>query len=205
MRLDDPRSYLVDYTDDEKLREVWKPIAGYEGRYEISNLGRVKSLARTSTYTRYQYQTHEYVQSSITVPESIIKPGIHEDFYWNVPLTKDGHTKIHLLHLLLATAFIPNPNKLPCVNHIDGDKRNIRISNMEWATFSYNNIHAVRNGSRTQNIPVKCIETGLIYSSMADADRLLQMPKGSCWRAIHEDKKVHGYSFIKVIETMEDK
>lgn len=205
MRLDDPRSYLVEYTDDEKLREVWKPIAGYEGRYEISNLGRVKSLARTSTYTRYQYQTHEYVQSVITVPESIIKPGIHEDFYWNVPLTKDGHTKIHLLHLLLATAFIPNPNKLPCVNHIDGDKRNIRISNMEWATFSYNNIHAVRNRLRTQNIPVKCIETGLIYSSMADADRLLQMPKGSCWRAIHEDKKVHGYSFIKVIETMEDK
>lgn len=205
MRLDDPKSYLVEYTDNEKLHEVWRPIAGYEGRYEISNLGRVKSLARTSTYTRYQYQTGEYVQSSITVPESIIKPGIHEDFYWNMPLTKDGHTKIYLLHLLLATAFIPNPDNLPCVNHIDGDKRNIRISNMEWTTFSYNNIHAVRNGLQTQNIPVKCIETGLIYSSMSDADRLLQMPEGSCWRSIHEDKKVHGYSFIKVIETMEDK
>lgn len=131
MKLDDPKSYLVNYTEEEKANEVWKPISGYEGYYEVSNLGRVKSLTRTVSYTRYQYQTGEYTEIQQRVKESIIKPGIHKDFYWNVPLTKDGITKIHLLHVLVARAFIPNPLELPCVNHVDGDKKNIRISNLE--------------------------------------------------------------------------
>ena len=92
--------------------ETWKAIAGYEGLYQVSNLGRVKSL----WYGK----------------EKILKPGKNTWGYLLVSLCKDGHTKQTYVHRLVSEAFIPNPNNLETVNHKDEVKTNNVASNLEW-------------------------------------------------------------------------
>lgn len=114
--------------------EIWKDIEGLEGEYQISNLGRVKSLERS------------YVNGfgGITpVNERILKPGKHTRGYFRVCLRKGNYQYIHRL---VAEAFIPNPNNYPTVNHINGDKTDNRVENLEWCSYSYNNKEAYRTG-----------------------------------------------------------
>lgn len=94
----------------EKM-EMWKPISGYEGLYEVSNFGRVKSLKFGK--------------------EKILTPGNYKG-YLSVQLCKDGKRKMMRVHRLVAEAFIPNPNKLETVNHKDEDKTNNSANNLEW-------------------------------------------------------------------------
>lgn len=107
------------------MEEIWRPIKGYESLYEVSNLGRVKSLPRE---TNNQYGKEERILKT----EKSIKG------YVMVSLRKEGKSKLCSIHRLVAEAFIPNPNNLPCVNHIDEDKTNNRVSNLEWCTHKYN-------------------------------------------------------------------
>lgn len=104
------------------MDEIWKPIAGYEGIYEISNLGRVKSL--------------NYHRSG---KECVLKPNKHNCGYIRATLSNGGHMLSYYVHRLVAEAFIPNPDHLPQVNHIDEDKTNNRVDNLEWCTAKYNN------------------------------------------------------------------
>ena len=122
--------------DEEK--EEWRTIEGYEGLYEISNFGRVKSLPR--------YVNNHTGQ--LLVKEKIIKQQKNHKGYATVTLgnKKSGNKKTMFVHRLLAKAFIPNPNNLPQINHIDGDKLNNKINNLEWCDNSYNQIHAYQNG-----------------------------------------------------------
>lgn len=115
--------------------ETWKDIAGYEGRYQISNLGRAKSLER-----RVRIGTNIR-----TVKEIILKP--QGDRYLMVRLDRFGLT----VHRLVALAFIPNPHNYKTINHIDGNRYNNRIENLEWCTHSHNSRHAYRLG--LMNIP----------------------------------------------------
>lgn len=111
--------------------EIWKDVQGYEGYYQVSNFGRVKSLTRTVKSNKgdnYPYAT---------LSEKIRKPS--EGKYLQIILCKDGKTKKHLIHRLVAQAFIPNPNNLPCVNHKDENPRNNHVENLEWCTYQYNN------------------------------------------------------------------
>lgn len=116
------------------MEEIWKPIKGYEGLYEVSNLGRVKSLSRKSTYTGRMYET------------KILKPHVNTKMYLDVDLCRNGVQKRHRIHRLVAEMFIPNPNNKPQVNHIDCDKSNNRIDNLEWCDNSENQKHAFANG-----------------------------------------------------------
>ena len=95
--------------------ENWKEIAEYEGLYEVSDLGRVKSLGNN----KYR-------------KEKILKPGKNNWGYLQVRLHKDGHMKMSLVHRLVAEAFIPNPQGLETVNHKDEVKTNNTVSNLEW-------------------------------------------------------------------------
>ena len=111
------------------MREEWRPLVGYEGLYEVSNRGNMKSLERTVWDNRGYYRT---------VPERILKPMKDSSGYLQVKLWKDGKAKKYLVHRLVAEAFIPNPDNLPQINHIDENKQNNCMDNLEWCSRSYN-------------------------------------------------------------------
>lgn len=117
--------------------EVWKDIEGYEGLYQISNVGNVKSLARAKKDTLGRIQS---------IKEKILKAAADKDGYFRVVLQKNGEKKNKIAHRLVAQAFIPNPDNKPQINHIDGNKQNNRLSNLEWCTLAENRIHAFNTG-----------------------------------------------------------
>ena len=108
--------------------EIWKDITGYEGLYQVSNLGNVKSL----NYNK-------------TGKEKILKGGKGKDGYLQVVLCKEDKRKTHTIHRLVATAFIDNPNNLPQVNHIDENNTNNCVDNLEWCNCKYNINYGTRN------------------------------------------------------------
>ena len=110
--------------------EIWKDIEGYEGLYQVSNLGRVKSLARK---TGNQYNK-----------ENILSKERTRKGYYRVQLTKNKEHKHYPIHRLVAIAFIPNPDNLPCVNHKDENKGNNCVYNLEWCDTFYNNNFGTR-------------------------------------------------------------
>lgn len=105
--------------------EIWKDIKGYEGFYKISNLGNIKSLPRNGTI-KY---------------EKILKPN-NVAGYYQVSLQKNGIVEHKKIHRLVAEAFIQNPKEKKEVNHIDGNKHNNSVDNLEWVTTSENQIHS---------------------------------------------------------------
>lgn len=104
------------------MKEIWKPVVGYENLYEVSNFGRVKSLPRNSTV--------KYAR--------ILKSHTNRYGYLHVNLYKNNKRKDFLVHRLVAEAFIPNPDNLPVVNHKDENPSNNFSTNLEWCTYEYN-------------------------------------------------------------------
>ena len=120
------------------MEEIWKDIEGYEGIYQVSNLGRVRSLeqVRTKPHPRNTSMTMTYITKG-----KVLKQRKHPAGYWTVMLYKDKVAETRTVHRLVAEAFIPNPNNLPEVNHIDENKENSRVDNLEWVTKSGNMRH----------------------------------------------------------------
>ena len=111
------------------MSEVWKAIPGYEGKYEVSNLGRVRSVdhvVKAKGQTGKEHSRH--------YKGRIRRPSDNGYGYLNVDLSG----KRVLLHCLVAKVFIPNPDNLPEVNHKDENKHNNRVDNLEWCTRRYN-------------------------------------------------------------------
>lgn len=133
--------------------EIWKPIKGYEGYYEISNLGRVKSVER---YVKQgSYMRH--------VKESFKKIGTDPYGYPRVTLCKNKVSKYIQLHILLAKAFIPNPENKPQVDHINAIKSDYRIDNLRWVTPKEN--------SNNPNTLKHCRENTYIKETSLKANR----------------------------------
>ncbi|MBO7079503.1 MAG: HNH endonuclease [Bacilli bacterium] len=116
-------------------KEIWKDIKDYEGLYQVSNFGRVKSLEK-KVWNRYEF---------IVRKERILKTKNNSKEYCIVKLYKDNKHYNKKIHRLVAEAFIPNPNDLPQINHIDGNKNNNNANNLEWCTNKENQIHAWNN------------------------------------------------------------
>lgn len=114
-------------------REVWRWVVGYEGRYMVSNMGKVVSVPCVQ-----KRGSKSYHKPGITVADNDNGHG-----YRVLSLYSDGVQKQVTVHRLVATAFIPNPDNLPEVNHIDGNKQNNCVSNLEWVTRRQNIKHAV--------------------------------------------------------------
>ena len=149
--------------------EIWKSIKGFEGKYEISNLGRVKSLTRAVT------PTSPY-QKSKTIKERILKLITQNPGYYNVSL--EG--KKYLVHRLVAEVFIDNPKNYDCVNHVDGNKKNNIPQNLEWCNKYINNIHAFNTGlmSATKiKATILFDNTEITFRSKAKAREYLKMPE----------------------------
>ena len=106
--------------------EIWKDVKGYEGKYQVSNLGRVKSLKRWSGTKFYyrKYILNNYINKN--------------NGYVYVCLTKNNKSKNARLHKLVAEHFLDNPNNYTQINHIDGNKSNNCVDNLEWCNGSYN-------------------------------------------------------------------
>ena len=116
--------------------EIWKPIEGYEGLYEVSSYGRVRSLDR---YVKCDYERYRLHKGKI------LSPGKDKDGYLFVVLSCNGKHKTITVHRLVAQAFIPNPYNLPQVNHRDENPSNDNVDNLEWCNAKYNSNYKTRN------------------------------------------------------------
>lgn len=116
--------------------EIWKDIEGFEGKYQISSMGRVKSLWFGK--------------------EKILKNIKSDRGYIVVSLYKEGKQKIYYIHRLVAQTFLNNPNNYPIINHKDENKSNNRVENLEWCTSQYNNIYGTRieRAIKSKSIPI---------------------------------------------------
>ena len=201
------------------MKELWKSTEGYEGLYEISNLGNVRSIRRNK----------------------VMKPGSHRFGYRYVILCKEGSNKSVLVHRLVANAFIPRIPGKEDVNHIDGDKSNNCVENLEWVSKSENMKHAYQSGlrqvtdsqrgvGRTRTLKqlqasrtltpaklsalrdpnrfhnvvpalearrkkVRCVQTGECYLSMSAADSAIGCSSGQVSNSIKTGKPIYGYTF----------
>ena len=173
--------------------EVWKDVVGYEGRYMVSNIGRVKSLLHG---------------------KGKLLRLLNSNKYYFVRLRKDGASKCLYVHRLVAEAFIDNPNHYPVVNHINWDKLDNRVENLEWCTYSYNNWYIPsrttnyndvllrqerKNGGKRQShrhssAPrrVVCVETGITYDSISCAARSSGVEQSNVSRALIGRQKTSG-------------
>jgi hypothetical protein len=121
------------------MNEIWKPVIGFEGRYEVSSLGRFKALTRQIYYKDGRVGN---------LKERMIKGSIMNNGYLVVSL--DSHTK-RLAHQLVLEAFAGVPEYKQTVNHKDGNKLNNCVDNLEWASYKENNIHARKTGLNKQH------------------------------------------------------
>ena len=117
------------------MKEVWKPIFGYEGIYEVSNCGNVRSIDRIDFAGR-------------RLKGKVFSTSANKNYITCV-LTKYGKHRTFRIHQLVAEAFIPNPEGKPCINHKDGNKQNNCVENLEWCTLSENMKHAYKVGLAT--------------------------------------------------------
>ena len=119
------------------MKEIWKDVAGYEGLYKVSSIGRVRSLDRI-------------IKGKRTIPFKgrLLLSAISGGGYPWIMLCNKGEEKYKTIHRLVSIAFILNPKNKPCVNHIDGDKTNNHIFNLEWVTHKENVQHAYKIGLR---------------------------------------------------------
>lgn len=132
--------------------ENWRPVAGYESLYLVSDNGNVKSLPKLITYSDGRIRKYN---------EKILKLQISKSGYTVINLTKDGCKCTKYVHRLVAEAFIPNPEQLPEINHIDEDKTNNHSSNLEWCDRTYNNHHSMITETLNESKKVPVIQLTL--------------------------------------------
>lgn len=121
------------------MEEIWKDIDGFEGIYQVSNLGNIKTLQR-NIYRKKTGKLH-YIQ-----PEKLLNPSLLPIGYYYISMHNKGLQKVKSIHSLVANAFIPNPENKRTINHKDGNKLNNRVDNLEWNTDKENLNHALDTG-----------------------------------------------------------
>ena len=156
--------------------EIWKDIKGYEGKYQVSNLGRVKSLAK-------RRQTHD--------PEGILKARPRTGNYLCVHLSTGHKFKNKTIHRLVAEAFVSNPNGYTEVNHIDEDKTNNRADNLEWCSRIHN-MNAGTVKERIRNTQLNGAQSRPIDQYTLEGEFVAHYP------SLSEAKRQHGYGQINI-------
>lgn len=142
------------------LQEIWRSVKGYESLYRISNLGRVKSLPRLKI---------SGAAGVIKTKEKMLTPCINSAGYYLVVLCNHETKKKTscFIHRLIMDAFVENPKNYPCINHIDGNKQNNDLNNLEWCSFAHNNKHAYFSGlsiGRAKMVRQICKHSGKVLA-----------------------------------------
>lgn len=186
------------------MQEIWKDIPNYEGLYRVSDLGRVKSL-------NYNHQKKS----------KLLKQKEQKTGYKNITLCKNGKKKIFLVHRLVAKCFLNEFDENLQVNHIDGDKRNNKLSNIEMVTASENqkhsyknNLHKISGNAITGRKKVKCVELQVekdsireMFRFLIDNNYLKKDNRKGLINAINNNKKFIGFTFelVKEVDANADK
>lgn len=177
------------------MSEIWKSVEGYEGLYEVSNCGKVRSLSRRA--------------GKVDIKGRILKPFLSRNGYLCVCLSKEGTTKTVGIHRIVATAFVPNPNGKETVNHINEDKNDNRADNLEWLTLQ-ENIHygtrAVRQRqSITESIGISVIQISsdghnaiARYDSISEAAKSIMAQPSDILNSISTGRKCRGYYWRRI-------
>lgn len=154
-----------------KLEEVWKIVNDYPN-YEVSNTGRVRNR-----------KSGRLLQQKLG----------REGRYMSVYLCNNGHENTQRVHRLVAKAFIPNPENKPQVNHIDGNRLNNHISNLEWCTSKENNLHAIKtelnHPGEYQKKPIRVVETGEIFNGVVECSKAI----GADFRNVYRSASSNGH------------
>jgi hypothetical protein len=162
------------------MEEIWVDIRGYEGKYQVSNLGQIKSL----NYNR-------------TGKPRIMLPHEGKDGALSVQLCKDGAIKMFRLHRLVGDAFIPNPTNSPEINHKDENPKNNSVSNLEWCDRVYNNNYGTRTAraSAALSKPVVQLFEGkfvAVYRSAREASQKTEINYKSIRKCCRGERKTAG-------------
>ena len=194
------------------MNEIWKEIQGYEGFYEVSNYGKVRSIDRIVSYENEGQPRKKFIKGRL------LKESQGTNGYLPVSLSKDAVIKIFAIHRLVAIAFVKGfTDQRNHVDHIDGDKHNNKSENLRWCTNRENHnfvLAKIRNreGQKTSSLcreklskihkanrkPVKCIETQEIYLSSVIAAKELGVTKQAIWYSINRGGAVKGRHFMEV-------
>lgn len=159
------------------MNEIWKDIDGYEGLYQVSNLGRVKNINYRGTKK-----------------ERLLKSRKSRDGYLQLCLCKDGFIKMFYVHRLVAETFIYNPQNLPCVNHKDENKQNNCLENLEWMTIK-------DNVTYSQGKVIKCFDVVdnkfYYFDSQSECERQFNFPESTVNSVLrHYKNKIYKNRYI---------
>ena len=189
----------------QAMTEKWFPIEKVNGRYEISSIGRIKSVKRKVLAGKGVYRT---------VREMIRKIQYNNKGYPFLSVKHNGGSSCLFVHIEMAKAFIPNPMNKPEINHKDGNPRNTSIENIEWATRSENVTHSYRVLGRVKTLkgvtgsnhpsatPIVAIRvsTGerLLFGSKIEASKTLKIPTSHIYKVMHKEASpTKGFKFQK--------
>lgn len=181
------------------MQEIWKDIKGYEGLYQVSNLGRVKSLKRIT----------KIPNAKRIEKEKILKSHVNkESGYIYVILCSKGKTKGFRVHRLVAQTFIPNPNNLPQVNHKDEYKSNNCVDNLEWCSSKYNNNYGNKRIKSQKARYKKIIQCDLegnyikTWNSIKQASEVLNISNTSISKCLNNKRNKAGNYIWKDINNL---
>ena len=179
------------------MEEIWKDIKGYEGLYQVSNLGRVKSLERKVRNGEHTYRI---------ISEKILKLDNLYDGYLGIGLYISRKQHYFKVHRLVAESFIPNPENKLEVNHIDGNKTNNNAENLEWVTRIENMRHAAANNLIHYNYGFTVSEqTRLkLRQSCKNKRRILYVELNTEYPSIMECSRSTGVSHWRILNSLKE-